>query len=51
MADIEQKYDLDHQDDGTRSPTKLDYGHEVSPRDFAIAFAPVANVRMSRSSP
>lgn len=30
MADIEQKYDLDHNDDGTRSPTKLDYSHGVS---------------------
>lgn len=51
MADIEQKYDLDHQDDGTRSPNKLDYGHEVSSHDFALALAPVANARMSRSSP
>lgn len=31
MADIEQKYDLDH-DDGTKSPSKLDYHHSVSSR-------------------
>ena len=31
MADIEQKYDLDH-NDGTTSPTKLDYSHGVSHR-------------------
>lgn len=48
MADIEQKYDLDH-NDGTTSPTKLDYSHGVSHRILHKYLRPVANVRMSLS--